>query len=158
MCNSWSTSGQPNFVRALGRRKTVQNSPSKILYTELVKSWPTLGQLLANSPPHGKLQASSLQWSSGNTRELSGIILNPRLCNSWSTSGQPDFVRALSRRKTVPNSPSKILYTELVKSWPTLGQLLANSPTHGKLQASSLQWSSGNTQELSGIILNPRLP
>ena len=49
-------------------RKAVRNRPSKILYTELLKSWSTLGQLLANSPPHGKLQGSSLQLSSGNAR------------------------------------------------------------------------------------------
>ena len=61
MSNSWSTSSQPDFVRALGRRKTVRNRPSKILYTDLLKSWPTLSQLLADSPPHGKLQGSSLQ-------------------------------------------------------------------------------------------------
>ena len=53
MSNSWSTSSQPDLVRALGRRKTVRNRQGKILYTELLKSWPTLGQLLANSPPHG---------------------------------------------------------------------------------------------------------
>ena len=39
----------------------ITNRQGKILYTELLKSWPTLGQLLANSPPHGKLQGSSLQ-------------------------------------------------------------------------------------------------
>ena len=61
MSNSWSTSSQPDFVHALGRRKTARNRQGKILYTELLKSWPTLGQLLANSPPHGKLQGSSLQ-------------------------------------------------------------------------------------------------
>ena len=32
------------------------------------QSWSALGQLLANSPSHGKLQGSSLQQSSGNTR------------------------------------------------------------------------------------------
>ena len=53
LSNSWSTSSQPDFVRALGRRKTARNRPSKILYTELLKSWPTLGQLLAISPPMG---------------------------------------------------------------------------------------------------------
>ena len=41
--------------------KTVRNRQGKILYTQLLKSWPTLGQLLVNSPPHGKLQGSSLQ-------------------------------------------------------------------------------------------------
>ena len=60
MSNSWSTSSQ-HFVHTLGRRKTARNRQGKILYTELLKSWPTLGQLLANSPPHGKLQGSSLQ-------------------------------------------------------------------------------------------------
>ena len=30
-------SSQPDFVYALGRRKTVRNRPSKILYTELLK-------------------------------------------------------------------------------------------------------------------------
>ena len=37
MSNSWSTSGQPNFARALGWRKPVRNRPSKILHTELLK-------------------------------------------------------------------------------------------------------------------------
>ena len=43
----------------IDRRKTVRNSPSKILYTELLKSWSTLPCQL---PPHGKLQGSSLQY------------------------------------------------------------------------------------------------
>ena len=43
--NSWSTSSQPDFVRALGRRKTVRSRQGKILYTELLKSWPTPRQL-----------------------------------------------------------------------------------------------------------------
>ena len=59
MSNSWSTSSQPDSVRTLGSRKTARNRQGKILYTELLKSWPTLGQRLANSPPHGKLQRSS---------------------------------------------------------------------------------------------------
>ena len=50
MSNSWSTSSQPDFVRALGRRRTVRNRPSKILYTELLQSWPTLGQLSSPTP------------------------------------------------------------------------------------------------------------
>ena len=62
MSNSWSTSSQPDFLRALGRRKTVRNRRGKILYTELLKSWSTLGQFLANSPFHGKLQGSSSQY------------------------------------------------------------------------------------------------
>ena len=49
MSNSWSTSSQPDFVRALGRRKTVRNRQGKILYTELLKklaiSWSTPRQL-----------------------------------------------------------------------------------------------------------------
>ena len=61
LSNSWSTSSQPDFVRVFGKRKTVQNRQGKILYAELLKNWPTLGQLIANSPPHGKLQGSSLQ-------------------------------------------------------------------------------------------------
>ena len=61
MCNSWSTSSQPDFVHTLGRRRTARNRQGKFLYTELLKRWPTLGQLFANSPPHGKLQGSSLQ-------------------------------------------------------------------------------------------------
>ena len=68
MSSSCPTSSQPNCVRALGRRKPARNRRGKILYTELLKSWSTLGQCLANSPSHGKLQGSSLQWSSGNTR------------------------------------------------------------------------------------------
>ena len=61
MSNSWSTCSQPDFVRAFCRRTTARNRQGKILYTELFTSWPTLGQLLANSPPYGKLQGSSLQ-------------------------------------------------------------------------------------------------
>ena len=53
MSTSWSTSSQPDFVRALGRRITARNRQGKILYTELLKSWSTLGQLLANSPTLG---------------------------------------------------------------------------------------------------------
>ena len=83
----------------------------------------------------GPLQERPLQFRHGNVRVKSWQPMS----NSWSTSGQPDFVRALARRKTVRNHPSKILYTELLKSSPTLGQLLANSPPHGKLQGSSLQ-------------------
>ena len=40
----------------------------KILYGELLKSWSTLGRFLANSPSHGNLQGTSLQWASGYTR------------------------------------------------------------------------------------------
>ena len=68
MSNPWSTSSQPEFVRALGRRKRARRRQGKIFYTKLLKSWSTLGQLLANSSSHGRLQGSSLQWSSGNTR------------------------------------------------------------------------------------------
>ena len=60
MSNSWSTSSQPHSVRPLGVRKTARNPQGKILHTELLKSWPTLGQLFANSPPHGKLQGAFL--------------------------------------------------------------------------------------------------
>ena len=55
------------------------------------------------------------------------------------TSSQPDFERALSSRKIARNRRGRILYTELLKSWSTLGQFLANSPSHGKLQGPSLQ-------------------
>ena len=55
------TSGQPDFVRAFGGRKTARNRQGKILYTELLKIWSALDQFLANSPSHGKLQGSSLQ-------------------------------------------------------------------------------------------------
>ena len=44
MPNSWSTSSQPDFVHTLGRTKTARNRQGKILHTELLKSWPTLGQ------------------------------------------------------------------------------------------------------------------
>ena len=47
MSNSWLTSSQPDFVRALGWRKTVRNRQGKILCTELFKS----RQLLVNSSP-----------------------------------------------------------------------------------------------------------
>ena len=73
MSGSWSTSSQPDLVQALARRKTVRFRPSKIL-SELLKSWPTLGQLLANSPLHGKLQGPSLQQSSGNTRPTRRVV------------------------------------------------------------------------------------
>ena len=59
--NSWSASIQLDFVRALGRRKTARNRQGKIFYTELLTSWSTLGQFLANTPSHVKLQGSSLQ-------------------------------------------------------------------------------------------------
>ena len=90
----------------------------------------------------GPLQERPLQFQHGNVRVKSWQPMS----NSWSASSEPDFVRALCRRKTVRNRQGKILYTELLKSWSTLGQFLANSPSHGKLQGSSLQWSSGNTR------------
>ena len=68
MSNAWSASSEPDFVRALGRRTTARYRQGKIFYKELLQRWPTLGQLLANSPPHGKLQGPSLQSSSGSTR------------------------------------------------------------------------------------------
>ena len=47
MSNSWSTSSQPDFVRALGRRKnSSKSSKGKILCTELAHSWSTPRQLL----------------------------------------------------------------------------------------------------------------
>ena len=39
------------FISALGERKTARNRHGKILCIEFLRSWPTLGQLLANSPP-----------------------------------------------------------------------------------------------------------
>ena len=58
--------------------KTARNPQSTILYTELLKSWPTLKD--ANSPPHGKLQRSSLQWSSCNTQKgfPGGTVTEPK--------------------------------------------------------------------------------
>ena len=85
--------------------------------------------------PGGLLQERPLQFQHGNVRVKSWQPMS----NSWSTSSQPDFARPLGRRKTVRNRQGKILYTELLKSWPTLGQLLANAPPHGKLQGSSLR-------------------
>ena len=41
---------------------------------------------------------------------------SPNMSNSWSTSSQPDFLHTLGRKRTVRNRPSKILYTELLKS------------------------------------------
>ena len=62
MFNSWSTSSQPNFVRAfVSRKNSTKNRQGIFLCAELRKGWSTLGQLLANSPSHGKLQGSSLQ-------------------------------------------------------------------------------------------------
>ena len=81
----------------------------------------------------GLLQEKPMQFQHGNIRVESWQPIS----NFWSTSSQPDFVRALGRRKTARNSQSKILYTELLKSWPTLGKPLANSLPHGKLQGSS---------------------
>ena len=75
MSNSWSTPSQPDFVPFSW--ETVRNRPSKILYTELLKCWPTLGQLLANSPPHEKLHGSSLQKSSGNAWVRGRQTLHP---------------------------------------------------------------------------------
>ena len=49
MSNSWSTSSQPDFVRALGRRKTVRKSPKQDFVhrvaQKLANSWSTLRQL-----------------------------------------------------------------------------------------------------------------
>ena len=73
MSNSWSASSRPDFVRALGRRKTTRNRPSKILYTELLK----VGQLLVNcsQTPHS-IQARFCTQSCS------------KLANSWSTARQ----------------------------------------------------------------------
>ena len=62
LSNSWSTSSQPDFVRAFGRRKNSTKSPGqdfvhRVAQT-LANSWSTPRQL--NSPPHEKLQGSSL--------------------------------------------------------------------------------------------------
>ena len=50
MSDSWSTSCQPDYVCALGRRKIARNRQGEILYTELLKSWSALGQFIAYSP------------------------------------------------------------------------------------------------------------
>ena len=79
----------------------------------------------------GPLQESPLQFQRGNARVKSWQPTS----NSWSTSSQPDFVRALNRRKTARNHQGKILYTELLKlviSWSIPHQLLGSyfgSPT-----------------------------
>ena len=39
-----------------------------------------------------------------------------RMSNSWSTSSQPDFVRALCRRKTARNRQGKILFRKILMS------------------------------------------
>ena len=59
------------------------------------------------------------------------------MSNSWSTSSQLDFVLTIGRRKTARNRQGKILYTELLKRRSTLGQFLANSPSHGKFPCNS---------------------
>ena len=81
LSNSWSTSGQPDFVRTLGRRKTVRNRQGKILYTELLKSWPTLGQLLANSPPMG-----SCRGLPGNSPLATPNDLRSLLCREFASA------------------------------------------------------------------------
>ena len=51
------------------------------MYTELLKSWSTLGQLLANSPSHGKLQ-----------RVFLAIVLwqrPKRACSQQNSAGPP---------------------------------------------------------------------
>ena len=45
MPNSWSTSSEPDFVGALGRRTTARDRQGKLLHTELLK----IGQLLVYS-------------------------------------------------------------------------------------------------------------
>ena len=94
----------------------------------------------------GLLQERPLQFQHGNVRVKSWQPMS----NSWSTSSQPDFVRALGNRKTVRNRQARILCIELLKSWSTLARFLANSPSHGKMQGSSLQESSGNIRFLVG--------
>ena len=79
----------------------------------------------------GPLQETPLQFQHGNVRIKSWPTV---VQQDWSTSSQPDFVHACGRRERVRNRQGKTLYTELLKSWPTLGQLLANSPPHGKLR------------------------
>ena len=83
----------------------------------------------------GLLQERPLQFQHGNVRVKSWQPMS----NSWSTSCQPDLYTLLLGRKTARNRQGKFLYTELLKSWSTLGQFPTNSPSHGKLQGSCLQ-------------------
>ena len=81
MSNSWSTSSQPDFVRALGRRKTVRNRQGKIC----TRSCSKVGQLLVTSSPtpHPVQSCRGLPCNSplgfGNTR-----LNPPRVnCRKW---------------------------------------------------------------------------
>ena len=97
---------------------------SKLRSKQLPSSIPKLGVA------RGPLQERPLQFQHGNVCVKSCQPMS----SSWSTSSQPDFVRALGRRKAARNRQGKIFVSELLKSWPTLGQFLANHPPHGKLE------------------------
>ena len=57
MSDSWSTSSQPDFVRALGRRRTARNRFAHRVAQKLTNSSSIPRQV---APPHGKLLGSSL--------------------------------------------------------------------------------------------------
>ena len=90
MSNSWSTSSQPNYVHALGRRKTARKRRAKIWYTELLKSWPTIGQFLANSPRRGTLQ---------------GLTCNSRLATPESLG--PSVPESVPEKRGVRQEPKR---------------------------------------------------
>ena len=79
----------------------------------------------------GLLQERPLQFQHGLFRVKSWQPMS----NSWSTSSQPDFVRALVGEKQHEITSARFC----TQSCSKVGQLLANSPSHGKLQGSSLQ-------------------
>ena len=87
------------------------------------------------SVARGLLKERPLQFQHGDVRVKSWQPIS----NSWSTSSQVGFARTPGRRKNSSKSPEQDFYTELLKSWSTFGHFLGNSPSHEKLQESSLQ-------------------
>ena len=88
-----------------------------------------LDQSLPNLCESSSLLGCCRGTSARKTRAISTWkSLSQKLSNSWSTSSQPDFVRALGRIKTARNRQGKILYTEVHRSWLTLGQDFSGNP------------------------------
>ena len=87
---------------------------------------------MAREVARGPLQEMTLQIEHGNLHVTSWQPVS----NIWSTSGEPDYVRALGSRLTAQNPMGKICMPELRNCWSTLGQLNfpANSPSPLKLQ------------------------
>ena len=82
MSNSGSTSSQPDFVRALSRRKTARNRQGKILYTELLTWWPPFTFLRSRGVSAGFLGVHSRAFSATRTPHSHNLMFTIRYLNS----------------------------------------------------------------------------